>query len=325
MTPDRAAYGDLLMYGDTKAPPRLRRARIVFSLVVLLVGPAWGRSDVWPQWLGPQRDGVWREQGILKKFPEGGPRQRWRTPIGAGYSGPAVAAGRVYVTDRLADALARDPFAKERLAGKERVLCLDEVTGKELWKHEYDCAYEVSYPLGPRTTPLVHGEKVYTLGTMGDLKCLETASGKVVWEKNFVRDFDARVPLWGFASNPLLDGDKLICLCGGPGSAVIAFHKDTGKELWRSLTAEDIGYSPPVIFTVGQTRQLIAWLPNAVNSLDPETGKRLWSQPFAIKAGLTAPMPRMTGDLLFVTSFYNGSMMLRLDPKEPKAQVVWKG
>lgn len=310
---------------DAKAPPRLGRARVLISLLVLMSCPAGVRADDWPQWLGPRRDGVWREQGILEKFPQDGPRRRWRTPIGAGYSGPAVAAGRVYVTDRVADVVAKDPFAKEKLGGQERVLCLDEATGKELWKHEYDCAYEVSYPLGPRTTPLVHGDKVYTLGTMGDLKCLETGSGKVIWEKNFVRDFEARVPLWGFASNPLLDGDKLICLCGGPGSTVVAFHKETGKELWRSLSVDEIGYAPPVIVNAGGTRQLIIWLPNAVNSLDPETGKRLWSQPFMVKANLTVPTPRQSGDLLFVTSFYNGSMMLRLNHDKPGAELLWKG
>src|SRR5438105_378409 len=109
MMPYRSAYGDPLMNCDTNAPLRLRRGRIMVSLVVLLACPAGVRSDDWPQWLGPQRDGVWRERGILDKFPEGGPRRRWRTPIGAGYSGPAVTAGRVYVTDRIADAVAKNP------------------------------------------------------------------------------------------------------------------------------------------------------------------------------------------------------------------------
>src|SRR5205085_10562695 len=101
-----------------------------------------------------------------------------------------------------------------------RVLCIDNASGEILWKHEYECAYNVSYPAGPRATPLVHGDRVYTLGTMGDLLCLETKSGKVVWSKNFPRDYEAPVPLWGFAAHPLLDGDKLICLVGGEGSLV---------------------------------------------------------------------------------------------------------
>src|SRR2546429_9931267 len=114
-------------------------------------------ADDWPQWLGPQRDGVWRETGILETFPAGGPKVRWRTPINAGYAGPAVAGGRVYVTDlQLAEGveLPANAFGKKPLPAKERVLCLDEATGKTLWKHEYPCVYVVSYPAGPRTTPI---------------------------------------------------------------------------------------------------------------------------------------------------------------------------
>jgi outer membrane protein assembly factor BamB len=288
------------------------------------------RADDWPQWLGPRRDGVWRDTGILAKFPEGGPRILWRTPLGGGYAGPAVSGGFVYVTDRQLGPGAKNPtnaFAQDTVSGTERVLCLDEATGKVRWKHEYDCPYTVSYPAGPRTTPLVHGGKVYTLGTMGDLLCLDARTGDVVWSKNFPRDYDAPVPMWGFSASPLLDGDKLICLVGGKGSVVVAFHKDTGKELWRVLSTDhsSIGYCPPVIYRAGGTRQLIIWHPEAVNSLDPETGKVYWSQKFSSKADLTAPMPRLAGDLLLVTSFYDGAMMLRLDPHKPAATVLWRG
>jgi outer membrane protein assembly factor BamB len=303
------------------------------SAAVLSVGllTAAVRADDWPQWLGPRRDGVWRETGILKRFPPGGPKIRWRTVIGGGYAGPAVAGGRLYVTDRRLSPGAKNPanaFAQNTVSGSERVLCLDEVTGKVLWKHEYDCPYEVSYPAGPRTTPVVHGGKVYTLGTMGDLLCLDTHKGKVIWSKNFPKDYGARVPMWGFAASPLLDGDKLICLVGGRGSVVVAFHKDTGKELWRALSTSpraSIGYCPPVIYRAGGKRQLIIWHPEAVNSLDPETGKLYWSKKFTSKADLTAPMPRLAGELLFVTSFYDGGLMLRLDSEKPAATELWRG
>src|SRR5439155_5288942 len=176
-----------------------------------------GRADDWPQWLGPKRDGIWRETGVLTRFPPGGPKVRWRTPIGVGYAGPAVAEGRVYVTDLLLPEgvpLPANAFSRTPLAGKERVLCLDEATGKVLWKHEYPCEYSISYPAGPRATPVIHQGKVYTLGAMGDLLCLEAATGKVLWSKNFPRDYEAPVPMWGFAASPLLDGDKLFCLVG---------------------------------------------------------------------------------------------------------------
>src|SRR5262249_35824865 len=181
--------------------------------------------DDWPQWLGPQRDGVWRETGILEKFPKDGPKVRWRAPVGGGYAGPAVADGKVFVLDRVLSPGSKDPdnlFARSKSEGVERVLCLEEATGKVLWKHEYECKYDVSYPCGPRCTPVVAGGKVYTLGAMGNLFCLEEATGKVAWSKDFVKDYRAPVALWGFAAHPLLDGDKLICLVGGE-NVVVAF------------------------------------------------------------------------------------------------------
>jgi outer membrane protein assembly factor BamB len=183
----------------------------------------------------------------------------------------------------------------------------------------------VGYPAGPRTTPVVSDGKVYTLGAMGDLLCLETATGAVVWAKNFPRDYQAPVPQWGFSANPLLDGDRLICLVGGAGSVAVAFHKDTGKELWRALSAHEPGYCPPMIYEAGGKRQLIIWHPEAVNGLDPETGQAHWSQPFRVRAGITIATPRLAGDLLFVSSFYNGSLMLQLDRDPPGARVRWKG
>jgi outer membrane protein assembly factor BamB len=306
----------------------MRRSYLVWTLAVWCLTLPSVRADDWPQWLGPKRDGVWRETGILTQFPKEGPKVRWRTPIAGGYAGPAVADGRVYVTDRLLPEGVENPtdaFGKRRLAGKERVLCLDDASGKVLWKHEYPCNYEVSYPAGPRTTPLVHGGKVFSLGTMGDLLCLEAATGKVLWSKNFPRDYQARVPMWGFAASPLVDGDKLICLVGGEDSVVVAFQKDTGKELWRALSASEPGYCPPVIYQFGGQRQLIIWDPDSVSGLDPETGRVCWSQPFKVRAGLSIPTPRKAGDLLFVTSFYNGSLMLKFEPNVPKPVVLWKG
>ena len=149
----------------------------------------------WPQWMGPNRDGVWPETGILEKFPEGGPKVLWRTARSpAGYSGPAVADGKVYVTDRVLAKGAMnpaDPFdSKTEVKSTERVLCLDAKTGKEIWKHEYDCPYQISYPAGPRCTPTVHGGKVYALGAMGDLFCLDAKTGKPIWSKNFPKDYD---------------------------------------------------------------------------------------------------------------------------------------
>ncbi len=285
------------------------------------------RAGDWPQWLGPQRDGVWRETGIVEKFPAGGPPVRWRREIGGGYAGPAVAEGRVYVTDRqLAKGTNNpaDPFARGTIPGTERVLCLDEADGKILWQHEYDCTYTIAYPAGPRATPVVSDGKVYTLGAEGNLFCLDAKDGKVIWSRDFKKDFGIKTPLWGFAGHPLLDGQKLICLVGGEGSVIVAFDKDTGKEIWRSLSAKETGYAPPVIYETGGQRQLIIFHPESANSLDPETGRIYWSVPRQARSGLSVAMPRRLGDLLFFTSFYNGSLMLRLDQTKPAATTIWQ-
>ena len=284
-------------------------------------------ADDWPQWLGPQRDAVWRETGIIEKFPADGLKYRWRVPIGGGYAGPAVAKGRVFVTDRRLPKGATNsanPFARGTIPGSERVLCLNETDGKMVWQHEYDCAYTVSYAAGPRVTPTMHDGKVYTLGAEGNLLCLDVEKGTVLWARDLKKDFNLKTPLWGFAGHPLIDGKKLICLVGGEGSVAVAFDKDTGKELWRALSAKEPGYAPPMIFEFGGKRQLIIWHPEAVNALDPETGKVFWTYPLtpSVRSGMTIPSPRQSGNLLFLTSFYNGSLMLRVDSDQPTP--VWQ-
>lgn len=284
-------------------------------------------ADDWPQWLGPQRDGVWRETGIIERFPADGLKFRWRTPIGGGYSGPAVAKGRVFVMDRqLAKGATNptSPWGRGEIPGTERVLCLNEADGKILWQHEYDCAYTVSYASGPRVTPTVHEGRVYALGAEGNLLCLEAEKGTVLWSRDLRKDFAIKTPMWGFAGHPLVDGKKLICLAGGEGSVAVAFDKDTGKELWRALSAKEPGYAPPMIYEFAGKRQLILWHPEAVNALDPDTGKVFWTHPTRpeIRSGMTIPSPLKAGDLLFLTSFYNGSLLLRVDSDKPS--VVWQ-
>jgi outer membrane protein assembly factor BamB len=300
-------------------------ARLV--LFVLVFGGLSVRAEDWPQWLGPNRDSVWREKGIVEVFPSGGPAVQWRTKIGAGYSGPVVAKGRVYLLDRrLGQDSTRpsDPFQRGSITGGERVLCLSERDGKVLWEHNYDCAYTISYPAGPRAAPLVSDGKVFTLGAEGNLFCLDAESGKVLWSHDFKKELNIKAPMWGFAGHPLLEDNKLICLAGGAGSTLVAFHKNTGKEMWRALTAEEPGYSSPILCQAGGKKQLILWQPEGADSLDPETGLPYWSVPFKSRTGLTVSTPRRMGDLLFFTSFYNGSLMLRLNTNQPAATVAWK-
>lgn len=302
--------------------------RLFWSLAVVVASAGLCTAEDWPQWLGPKRDGVWREAGLVEKFPAGGPKVVWKEPIGIGYAGPAVAGGKLFATDYVAADKAKLPesgFTKGRFGGKERAVCRDATTGKQLWSAEYPVEYTVSYPAGPRCTPTVDGDLVYTLGAMGDLKALKVADGAEVWSKNFMKDYEAGLPVWGLAAHPLVDGDKLICLVGGTNDRlVVAFDKKTGKELWaKENCGGDFGYCPPMIYEFAGKRQLIVWHTRAVVGLDPDTGNRLWRAAFDVKAALTAPTPRKVGDdRLFVTSFYNGSMLLK--PGADKVEVVWK-
>jgi outer membrane protein assembly factor BamB len=204
------------------------------------------------------------------------------------------------------------------------VLCFDAASGKPLWTHAYDCPYKISYAGGPRCTPTVHQGKVYALGAMGNLSCLDAAMGTVIWSKDFVKDYGAKVPLWGFCGHPLVDGKRLICIVGGDGSTAVAFDKDTGKELWRALSAEEPGYAPPIIYEAGGQRQLLMWHPEALNSLDPETGALHWTERVQARSGLSVAHPRKLGDLLFITSFYNGSTMFRFATDKPAVTKLWQ-
>ena len=299
--------------------------RGAFCATFLLNGALF--ADDWPQWLGPRRDAVWRESGIVEKFPTNGLPVRWRAAIGAGYAGPVVAGGCVYVADRQLGQGASnpaDPLGGGLSRSLERVLCLSEADGRLLWKHEYECRYTISYPAGPRVAPMVSAGKVYTLGAEGNLFCLDADKGKVLWSRDFKKDFGIKAPVWGFAGHPLLDGKRLICLVGGPGSTAVAFDKDTGIEIWRALSAGEPGYSSPIIYEAGGKRQLILWHPEAANSLDPETGEVYWSVPFKSGTGMSIATPRQLGDCLFFTCFYSGSLMLRLDSAKPAAAIAWR-
>jgi outer membrane protein assembly factor BamB len=309
-------------------------SRASWPLAVLLLLPAAVLADDWPQWLGPQRDGVWREKGIIAKFPKDGPKILWRAPLGTGYAGPAVAGDRVYVMDRLRT---KGPDGKPArptragIPGKERLLCLDAGSGKVLWKHEYDCAYTVSYPSGPRVTPIVKEGRVYALGTMGDLFCLEAATGKPVWSKNLMRDYKLdSPPVWGYAAHPLLEGDLLYTLAGGKGSAVVALNKDTGKEVWKALSSDEVGYSPPMLTIAGGKKQLIVWLSDSLNGLNPATGKVYWTQEYPIGRPITRPAvtiitPVPHDRMLLVSTAYHGTMAVELDRQKPEAKVLWYG
>ncbi len=302
----------------------------LFSAVICL-GVFALYADDWPQWMGPRRDGVWRESGIVEKFGTNGPPVKWRVPVRAGYVGPAVAGGRLYMLDREAGKPAerkKGDRSIPSIPGNERVLCLDSATGKTVWEQAYDSPYRISYPSGPRATPIISEGRVFTLGAMGDLKCFEAETGKPVWSVNLPQAYQCEPPAWGYAAHPLLDGDRIICPVGGTNSAIVAFDKNTGKEVWRALEAKEIGYAPPLIRDVAGRRQLIFWHPDAVNGLDPATGKVLWTQAYPVGGKPQRPevaiaMPRFDGDRMLLTSFYQGSLFFQVPRAGEEPRVVW--
>ncbi|OYP36402.1 PQQ-binding-like beta-propeller repeat protein [Rhodopirellula sp. MGV] len=307
---------------------RLRSLRQPLAALLLLT-PAGTSSAEWPGWMGPNRDNRPSDLKLPADFTAKAPEVVWKTPTAGGYSGPAVAGGRVYLTDYESnqDSTVAN-FERAKLTGRERVRCLDASTGKELWSHAYPVSYSISYPAGPRCTPIVDGDTVITLGAEGQLICFQTQDGSIVWSKDLPKEYSTKVALWGYASHPLIDGDKLICVVGGTGSHVVAFNKRTGEEIWRQGTASEQGYVPPTIINAGGTRQLITAGADAVNCLDPETGKVYWTTPYEATNGSIIMSPVTTTidgkTYLYIGGYSNKNLLLELADDKPAMTVVWQ-
>ena len=301
-----------------------------FSIVVATVAGTFfsnasTRADGWPQWMGPKRDNVWREEGIVDKFPAGGPKVLWRAPVAGGYAGVAVAEGKVFVTDFVPGGeLPGDNFERKTAAGTERVLCLDEATGKELWKHEIPVTYTISYPAGPRCTPTVDGDRVYTLGAEGNLLCLSVTDGRVIWAKDLKKDYETKAALWGWAGHPLVDGNRLFVIAGTAKTHVVALDTLTGKELWRAGTAPEQGYSPPTIIEAGGVRQLVLMKPDGMYAVAPDTGAILWETPYNADNGSIIMAPLKVGEHVYVGGFQEKNLCVKLAADKPGVEVVWR-
>jgi outer membrane protein assembly factor BamB len=303
----------------------MRKSILLANFMFLCVASNLARGEDWPGWMGPGRDNQWNPQTVPSSFPDGGLKALWSTKIAGGYSGPAVVSNRVYVTDMVTQANAKvDNFGRKAFDGIERVHCIDDANGKVLWIHEYPVTYAISYPAGPRCTPIVDGDRLYTLGAEGDLFCFEAATGKVFWSKNLKSVYKTESPLWGYAAHPLIDGENLITLAGGEGSQAVALNKMTGQEVWRFGTAKETGYSPPTIIQAAGVRQLILVNPEAVNSVNPQTGELYWSIPYLADNGSIIMSPVRSGNYLFVGGYSNRNLLIELASNEPKAKEVWR-
>lgn len=283
-------------------------------------------AEDWPQWLGENQSSVWRADGIVERFPEQGLSARWRAPLSLGYSGPAVAGGKVFVMDyvRRTGEVTNNPGGRDKLEGTERVLCLDADTGQLLWKHEYERSYHFSYGGGPRCTPTVAGGQVFALGAEGNLWCLDARDGRVLWSKDYVQDYHAATPFWGVAAHPLVDAERVYCMVGGPGSVVVAFDRNTGAERWRALSASEPGYCAPTLIEHAGRQQLLVWHGESLNSLDPQTGRLFWTAPVKPSHGMAISPPRKLGAHLVATN-YGDAALLKLGDDPPSAAIVWRG
>ena len=270
-------------------------------------------ADDWPQWRGVNRDGVWHETGIVDEFDE--LPIRWRAEIAAGYSGPTVAEGRVYVTDRIT-----------KPQQMERVHCFDWETGNQIWTYPYVCEYRnVGYTAGPRANIIVAEGLAYALGAMGHLHCFNAADGEVVWKRDLNAEYNIRMPTWGIASAPIIHNDLVIVQIGGsPGACIVALDRNTGEERWKALD-DRASYAAPILINQAEKQVLVCWTGDNVAGLNPQTGGLYWKHPFAPDKGvISIATPVFHRDRLFVSNFFEGSLMLKVHSDRLEVEKIWR-
>jgi len=253
----------------------------------------------WPQWRGPQRDGISRETGLLNEWPSGGPRQIWQTKgLGQGYSGLAIAQGRLFTQGQSADG--------------QFVLALDIATGKRLWETPTGPAYAQDRGAGPRGTPTLDGDRLFAMAGEGTLISLDAQTGKVMWKMNVMEKFGGQVPHWGVSESPLVDGSNLIVTPGGPGAAIVALNKKTGDLVWKSQS-DPAAYSSAIEAEVAGIRQIIAVTADAVVGLRASNGALLWKYDKASNRTANIATPIFQNGLVFLSSAYGtGCALLKL-------------
>jgi outer membrane protein assembly factor BamB len=273
-----------------------------------------GVAADWPQFLGPDRNGISTETGLLDSWPKEGPPQVWRKKVGAGFSGPVVANGRLVLFHRVED--------------REVVECLDAANGKTQWTFSYATEYrdDFGFDEGPRSTPTIAEQRIYTLGAEGRLHCLDFQTGKKIWERWVNRDYEVPKGFFGVGTSPLVEGDLVVVNVGGKGqkAGIVAFDKATGREVWKA-TDHEASYASPVSATIDGLRMLFVFTREGVVVLDPSNGRVRSSKPWRarIQASVNAATPLVIGDHVFVSASYQtGAVLLRVGPD--RLEEVWK-
>ncbi len=277
----------------------------------LFLSPVW--ADDWPVYLGPRQDNTSEEEGLLTTWPEGGPPRVWSKTLGASFAPPVVAKGRLVAFHRLGD--------------EEVVECVDALTGKSLWKARYPTHYvdRYGYNGGPRCSPAIDGDFVYTYGAEGVLTCLALATGVQVWQRTLNADLHAPQEYFGVGGSPVVDGDKVFVNPGGTdGAGVVGVNKKTGKIAWK-VSQHGASYSRPIVHTLRGQRVVIFFTKAGLLAVRSDTGEILHEFPFrsANKYSVNGASPVVVDDVVFLSAAYKvGSIKLRLTPEGPKA--LWR-
>jgi outer membrane protein assembly factor BamB len=264
----------------------------------------------WPQWRGPSRDGVSLETGLLKTWPQDGPKLLWSfDQTGIGYSGFSVVGATLFTMG------AED----EANGNREFVLAIDTTNGKERWRTQIGAFYKNGYGSGPRSTPTIDGDELYALGANGDLVCLNAVDGKKKWAKHLVKDFGGGLPGWGYSESVLIDGDKLIVTPGGNKGAIIALNKKNGEQVWRSEDLKDrAAYSSVIAAEVGGIKFYVQQTQKAGQGggtcgVRASDGKLLWYVEDNGYRTAVIPTPIFYKDHVFVSAGYDaGCKLIRL-------------
>jgi outer membrane protein assembly factor BamB len=262
-----------------------------------------GRADDWPQWRGPARTGLSKETGLLKQWPESGPKLLWELKdVGGGYSTPAIVGDRIYLMAN------RD--------GEEFVVALATGDGAKVWSTAVGKVGPNTGPQypGTRSTPTVEGDRIYALGSDGDLACLEKEKGKVLWSKNLKKDFGGDPGAWAYSESVLIDGDKLLCTPGGKTATLVALNKKDGEAIWKCAVPEgdQAGYASAIAVDVAGSRQYVQFLGKGVVGVDAKSGKFLWRYDATTDQAANIPTPVFHDDCVFTSTSRNGTGLNRI-------------
>ena len=282
-------------------------------LCLALLAAASASASDWPRWRGPTGDGRWNPSGVPADVARQEPERLWTTEVGGGYSGITIANGRVHLMDR------------PKGEAIERLLCFDAATGKSLWTHSWPADYgRMEYANGPRASVTLHAGRAYSLGATGMACCLDAATGAVIWQVDTVREHGARVPTWGFAASPVIDGPRVLLHVGAePNGSVLALDRTSGALVWRG-GPDRAGYCTPELINHHGTRQLILWGPELIQGLNPDTGATLWTWPYKITYGVSIAQPWYHDGILVVSGYWHGTKALRLGDTPGKVDLAWE-